>query len=931
MNTSQFMARRYWLHDRGGLATIGVGIVVLAFISWLNFSGADEARVTLVSDSVMPVIILYSAIAAWRAARHERLDCAARRAWLCVGFANFAFFVGEVIWFYYEIVRGESPVMSWSDPAYLCTYPLMLCGLLSFPMRDEAGRSRVTFGLDMATVMLGAGMVFWFFLLRPIAIARDASALESTVALAYPVGALVILFGIVAVLMRDPKRDVRAALYVLTAGGVAMLIADMSYAYLTLKDSWVSGGWGDMLYVLAFYTFGFSAHVQQITLPPVEHPADAIDKRPRVFNWLPYVAVALGYGLLLGVTLSHWEDKTFDSLHELIFGATGLAALVVARQIVAVRENLRLQVEHSARREQSRFRALVQNSSDVITILDAELSIAYASPSVAPVFGFTPDEIVNHKLSDFIHPDDAAGALRYFEQALRTPGGSEPREWRLRHKNGSWLHVESVGNNLLDDADIKGFVVNSRDVSDRKRIEEQLRYDAFHDALTGLPNRAMFVEHLRLTLERANRSNDHRFAVLFIDLDRFKYINDSLGHAAGDALLIHVARRLERGVRPGDTIARLGGDEFAVLVGNVGDADEAAHVAERIQKQLSAPITLEGHETLTTASIGIALGADIYESAADMLRDADTAMYHSKMKGVARHELFDRAMRQRVCDMVELEADLRRAVERAEFFLVYQPIVRLDDATPVGFEALVRWQHPKRGLIPPGDFIQLAEETNLILPIGRWVLHEACRQMRAWQQLGLASEAMTISVNISSKQFVQPDIVEQISCVLHETRLPARNLKIEVTESVVMDDTERMTDQLKRLRALDVSLSLDDFGTGYSSLSYLHRFPLSTLKIDRSFVSRLDEQDEHEEIVRTIVTLASSLGMDTIAEGVETEAQRARLRSFGCEYAQGYLFSKPLAAAAAHDLLARAAPLDRAAAEQLSEHARVDTASSALH
>ncbi|MEN3328911.1 MAG: hypothetical protein V7638_3718 [Acidobacteriota bacterium] len=423
---------------------------------------------------------------------------------------------------------------------------------------------------------------------------------------------------------------------------------------------------------------------------------------------------------------------------------------------------------------------------------------------------------------------------------------------------------------------------------------EHFRHAAFHDALTGLPNRSLFTDHLRVALKRAHQNEKYLFGVLFLDLDRFKNINDSLGHPCGDELLKLVARRLESCIRQTDMVARFGGDEFAILLDAINDTSDAVRVAEKVQQAISAPFKLASHEAITTASIGIALSTSGYAEAEDIIRDADTAMYRAKDRGKARCEIFDTAMHTRAVTLLRLESDLRRALEKDELCVYYQPIISLASGELHGFEALVRWQHPERGIVAPDDFVPLAEETGLILPIGLRVLWDACNQLRQWQQYSLANRDLIMSVNLSGKQLMQPDLIERIEEVLRESQINPWHLKLEITETVVMENPELAAVTLAKLRGLGVRLSIDDFGTGYSSLSYLNRFPVDTLKIDRSFVTSMNAADENLQIVKTIITLAGNLGMQVVAEGVETEEQLEELRSLKCQYGQGFLFAKPL-------------------------------------
>lgn len=441
------------------------------------------------------------------------------------------------------------------------------------------------------------------------------------------------------------------------------------------------------------------------------------------------------------------------------------------------------------------------------------------------------------------------------------------------------------------------------EINERKRAEQQLLYDAFHDALTGLPNRALLIDHLGRAIGHSRRRSDYNYAVLFMDLDRFKTINDSAGHSVGDQILQAFGNRLQDCIRPMDTVARIGGDEFVVLIEDIDAFQNATNLAERVLELQKIPFHLGEYDLYSTVSIGVVYSTLGYSNPEEVLRDADIALYRAKGKGKGRYEVFDPSLRDWAMKRMELESDLRRALVAEQLFLNYQPILSLQTGRLTGFEALLRWAHPKQGTIAPADFIPIAEETGLIIPIGEWVLREACRQMAAWHQAYPMMSMLTINVNISGKQFNQPDLVDQVKRVLEETGLPAQCLKLEITESVFMENIETADAILSDLQNLGVQFQIDDFGTGYSSLGYLHRFPITTIKIDRSFVNRLGINGSKSEIVRTIVALARDLGMEAVAEGVETEEQLEQLKSFGCGYGQGYLISRPVGTAAAEELL----------------------------
>jgi diguanylate cyclase (GGDEF)-like protein/PAS domain S-box-containing protein len=562
----------------------------------------------------------------------------------------------------------------------------------------------------------------------------------------------------------------------------------------------------------------------------------------------------------------------------------------------------RLRTEAALRSSEERFRTLIENSSDVITILDREGVILYESPSVTRVLGYEPEQLVGSRVWEMVHPDDLPAVEAAFAEAVRDPKQVLSMLLRFRHADGSWHTVESTGQSLLDHPYVRGVVINSRDVTERRVIEDRLLHNALHDALTGLPNRFLFMERLDHACRRAQREA-HPFAVLFLDLDRFKLVNDSFGHRVGDELLVAVARAIQGCLRPGDTAARIGGDEFAILLEDVPAAEDAERVAQRLRDAVSVPRSLSDHEVYTSASIGMVLSSQSDHDSEALLQNADLAMYHAKAAGRARYETFDRTMHEEAVERLQMETDLRHALARGELHLNYQPIVSLESGRIVGFEALARWSR-STGPVPPSAFIPLAEETGLILPIGDWVLREAVRQLRQWQLRFPSTPPITVSINLSGRQFSQPELVERIADVLAASGVSPESLCVEITESVIMENAESAVGMLARLRELGTRVHLDDFGTGYSSLGHLHRLPLDTLKIDRSFVGSLESSHRDAFLMRSIVELARNLEIDVVVEGVETAGQLAALRELRCGYAQGFLFSRPLEPEGVETLLA---------------------------
>lgn len=566
------------------------------------------------------------------------------------------------------------------------------------------------------------------------------------------------------------------------------------------------------------------------------------------------------------------------------------SVLTLCDQAAVALESTRLSEDLHRRRAERRFAALIEHSSDVITIVDQSAVITYQTPSAVQVLGYDRGALISTELIDLVHPDDRQGMRSFLSESLEQPGVSAPGQWRMRCRDGSWRLFENVANNLRDDPDVSGVVIDSRDITERRQLEVALEHQALHDDLTGLANRALFRDRTDHALTRLQDAGE-RHAVLLLDLDNFKTINDSLGDNAGDQLLVEVAERLRACCRRGDTASRLGGDEFGVLLENVAEAGEAMRVAERIVAALHEPFTVAGRETFVTASIGIAVKDDAGE-ADEIIRNADIAMYIAKRRGKDQVEIFQPGMQAAALETLELESDLRRAVEQQQFFVQYQPIVDLEDGRIVGVEALTRWRHPGRGIVAPLDFIAAAERTGLIVPIGRWVLQEACRQAQVWQQAYPDELPLIMNVNLSARQLHHPDLVETVATVLDHSGLAPENLTLEITETVMMKDTDATIARLHELTSLGVRLAVDDFGTGYSSLSYLRRFPVAVLKVDKSFVDDVVDSPGVAALTEGILSLARALQLDVIAEGIETSEQAEHLRQMHCRLGQGFRFAR---------------------------------------
>ncbi len=576
-------------------------------------------------------------------------------------------------------------------------------------------------------------------------------------------------------------------------------------------------------------------------------------------------------------------------------------------RFVGIAEDItkRRQAEEALKKSEEQFRLTFERAPIGMAITSLDGKFQRVNQALCEALDYTQEELLGLSFADISHPEDWE-IHRNLEQKL-IHGEESDFQIEQRHlaKNGKGVDtlLKVV---IVRDSNGQPLHFNNQivDITERKQMEKQLLHDALHDTLTGLPNRALFMDRLAQQLKKTQNQENYLFAVLFLDLDRFKVVNDSVGHLIGDKLLIEIARRLEKSIAPTDTVARLGGDEFTILIENILSIEEATLVAESIDQTLTYPFNIDGYELFTTASIGIALSSQGYENPEDILRDADLTMYNAKERGKARYEVFHCSMRDRAFQRLQLETDLRRGIDREEFEIYYQPITSLQLGTLAGFEALARWKHPTRGFISPSEFIPISEETGLIVPLGSWLLQKACKQLRYWQLQYPEHSPIKISVNLSGKQFREPQLIDEIDRILEVTGLEGKYLKLEITESILIDNLETVTEIILELRKRQIQFSIDDFGTGYSSLSYLHRFPVDTIKIDRSFVTQMQSNRENSAIVKAIVTLAHMLNMDVIAEGIETTSQLAQLKLLKCEYGQGFFFAKPLNKEQAEALIA---------------------------
>jgi diguanylate cyclase (GGDEF)-like protein/PAS domain S-box-containing protein len=886
------------------LWTIAVALYGAIYVVWIGYGTPDATPLgrALLNAVFIPLASI-GVLLFYRAGRKQTSNPMLRRALLLVATSFGATGIGNAIWFAQATWGGKDPTHSWANIAYFVNYGLLLAALLSLP---RARRSRVEwwkFALDAATVTVGGGIAIWCLVLLPAAPLYHGTT-DLAFGLAYPLADLLLLLGITTVLLRPPATGTQFAFTLLVIGQLAGIAGDLLYSLAYPLTGYTGVHWTDGLYVVSYVLMawageqylqksqrsvaaGFSG-ADTRELVRFEPDAEAV-QQPSV---LPYAAVLGAVFAVVHESIGRMAPA--DRL--LLIALVPLGLLVLTRQLIAVHQNKRLLAERAQQAGEARFKALVEHSCDVIMIVDGTFKVRFVSPAINTVLGVKPGLVTGQPLTSLLHPDDVVAGTGFLENALRCPGLTPSIAWRVRHGDGDWRRLETVCTNRMDDPNVHGLVLNTRDITERAALEGELRRLAFHDGLTGLANRALFrdrVEHALASRFRAGSG----MTVVFLDLNDFKKVNDSRGHEAGDQVLVAIADRLRICVRASDTLARLGGDEFAILLegGGAKIDDRVDAVVERVRQSLRRPLQLGSGEVTVNASIGLAR-ADPGDTVDALLRRADVDMYLSKRRAKGGRDGAVIGLDARDPARLELEAELRQGIERGELVLQYQPIAGISDQSVQGVEALVRWNHPKRGLLPPVEFIQMAEDTGLIVPLGQWVLTEACAQGRRWYDASGGTWPQTLTVNLSGGQLVDGVIVETVRHALEVSGLPPRILVLEITETVVLHQLAEVVPHLRALKALGVRIAIDDFGIGYSSLSRLHTVPADLVKIAKPFVDDIASSDRASMLVRGIVALSATLGLETIAEGIEHESQRTTLESVGCALGQGYHFARPLEA-----------------------------------
>ena len=866
-----------------GALTVGLLVYILFAIVMIFVGRTDGPVFEVFSLYCDAPACIAAVILAAVAARHATSP-AVRRAWWYLTAAMGVYTLGNLQNSTYWLF-GLDPFPSFGDIFFVGFYPLLFAAILNVL---RAADVRVQWGrlaLDATILMLGFGAFFWFFVIAPTSAAeRDPNVVKYVLTQAYIALNCIMLLAFGVLLMHAGGGPIhRRTLVLLTIGFSAMFLADIVWALSKVTGTYFPGGLSDAIYLTCYGWLIAAARQQLRSAPALRGSPSALGSV--LIQGMPYVAMLASF-LVLVYLETNAPANPANSMTIVIFVLT---LLVMLRQGVLSRDDALLRERRAVGLVEARYASLIKNASDVIMIVDVDGRLRFGSPAAERTFGIPPDDLVGRNLLDLWSESNRERLTAFLAELDATRGRTVGPFEVVVDTEQRRSTLECVGSNLLDDPAIAGLALNFRDVSERKALEEQLRQLAFHDPLTLLANRSLFRNRDEHALSLAHRSRK-LVAVMFLDLDNFKNVNDSLGHAAGDRLLQAAAQRLVKSTRPSDTVARLGGDEFAILLEGITTVDDVERIAAAITQSFNSPLLLDGGETPMSASVGVAFSQPDNDTD-QLLRNADIAMYKAKAAGKGRFVVFHPRMQEQLRHRLRLEEDMQRALERNEFFLEYQPVIDLTHRELLGVEALVRWNHPEHGRVMPGVFIPIAEESGQIVELGRLVLVAACRQVRAWSRSIAAGDGLRVAVNISGRHLQHADLVADVGHALRVSGLDPGNLVIELTESTIMHNTEVNLERFRALKALGVRLAIDDFGMGYSSLSYLHRFPIDILKIDRAFVSRLTARGEGPELARAVVMLGETLGLETVAEGIEHEEQASKLLELGCVAGQGFLFA----------------------------------------
>ncbi len=876
-------------------------IVAAILLTLVDSEGSRVLEiVNLYSDSPASII---ACILAGAAARGSS-DTAAKRTWWLLTAALGCYSAGNLVHATFWLFDVD-PFPSIGDVFFLAFYPFVFAAVLVVVRAAAVRVQWARLALDTSILVLGFGGFFWFFVIAPTAASpHDANVLKFVLAQAYIAMNCVVLLACGVLLMHSGAAPIpRLAMLLLTLGFSSMSLADIVWAMSKVGGSYLPGGVSDAMYLLCYVWLAAAAREQLRGASPARHQPGALSSA--MIQGMPYIAMLVSFLMLVYVESSSAASPV-NMMTIIIFVLT---ALVMVRQGVLLRDDALLRERRAAGLVEARYASLIKNATDVIMIADVQGRLRFASPAAARTFAVQPDELVGCNLLDLWADGERERLAAFLAEVAATRGRTIGPVEAVVQTGDRRSTLECVGSNLMDDTAIGGLTLNFRDVTERKALEEQLRKLAFHDPLTLLANRSLFWNRVEHALALAQRTSQ-RVAVMFLDLDNFKNVNDSLGHDAGDRLLQAAAQRLVKSTRPADTVARLGGDEFAILLEGIDSDTDVERIARSISASFNRPLLLDGREAESTASIGVAC-SQAGDDAEQLLRNADIAMYNAKAAGKACLVMFHPHMQEQLHDRLRLEQDIDMALARNEFFLEFQPVVDLTSRELLGVEALLRWNHPQRGVVMPAEFIPVAEESARIVELGRRVLVDACTQVRVFSESVAAGKGLRVAVNISGRHLQQGNLVDDVRNALEISGLEPGNLVIELTESTIMQNTEVNLERFRDLKALGVRIAIDDFGVGYSSLSYLHRFPIDIMKIDRAFVSRMTEQNGGPELARAVVMLGTTLGLETIAEGIENEDQVATLLDLGCVAGQGFLFaeSSSLTVVAATPFMARRARL----------------------